>query len=323
MKRLVSIIVPIYNVEPYLDKCIDSLLNQTYASIEVILVDDGSPDKCPYICDAYAKEDCRIKVIHKKNGGLSSARNAGLDICNGDYIMFVDSDDWIALDLIEKMVAIMQKKNVQLVTCGRWMVDKDNEDKITSGQSEILTTEQAIKKSIFNDKVGIAAWGKLYKREILEKIYFPEGEIHEDVAIIYHVFNRCSSIYLMDYAGYYYRYNAEGLSKQPYSTKYDVVLKHVLENENLINTQYPKLQRYTATMVAQSCVDMLIKIIKTKKGYAKFEKQYDDYRYNLQMRSKQYALSIASEPKKLIWLFIFLVGNKKVTKLYEKIGIYK
>lgn len=322
-EELVSIIVPIYNVEPFLEKCVNSLLNQTYTNIEVILVDDGSPDECPDICDKYREEDHRVKVIHKKNGGLSSARNSGLKVCRGDYIMFVDSDDWIEVDLIEKMVKVMRNNPVQLVTCGRCVTDENYQEKIISGKSEILSVKEVIKKSIFNNEIGIAAWGKLYKRIILENIEFPEGEIHEDVAIIYHIFNKCSLIYVLDYAGYYYRYNADGISKQQYSKKYDVVLKHVLENEQLINTQYPELKRYTATMVSQSCVDMLIKIIKTEQGYVNFIKQYNDYRYNLKIRKTKYIISIISNPKMIIWLFIFLLGNRKMVKLYKKIGIYK
>ena len=162
-EELVSIIVPIYNVEPFLEKCVNSLLNQTYTNIEVILVDDGSPDECPDICDKYREEDHRVKVIHKKNGGLSSARNSGLKVCRGDYIMFVDSDDWIEVDLIEKMVKVMRNNPVQLVTCGRCVTDENYQEKIISGKSEILSVKEVIKKSIFNNEIGIAAWENYIK----------------------------------------------------------------------------------------------------------------------------------------------------------------
>lgn len=322
-EKLVSIIVPVYNVENFLEKCIDSLLNQSYSNIEIILVDDGSPDSFADICDKYSSLDSRVVTIHKKNGGLSSARNAGLRICKGAYIMFVDSDDWIAQDLIEKMVKEIQEHSVQLVTCGRCVVDGNIKKYITSGKNEMLSVEEVIKKSIFNDKIGIAAWGKLYERQILDQILFPEGEIHEDVAVIYNIFNRCSSIFVMNYAGYYYRYNSEGISKQSYSTKYDVVLKHVLDNERMINSKYPHLACYSATMVAQSCVDMLVKILKTEGGYETFNLQYNKYRDNLILRKREYIIFVISMPKRLIWSLIFLVGNKTWAKLYKKLGIYK
>ena len=123
MSDLVSIIVPIYGVEEYLSKCIDSIINQTYKNLEIILVDDGSPDKCPDICDAFEKKDERIKVIHKKNGGLSDARNAGIDTAHGDYIVFVDSDDWIENTMVEHLLFACKKYNVEMATCARYITD--------------------------------------------------------------------------------------------------------------------------------------------------------------------------------------------------------
>ena len=115
---LISIIVPVYNVEQYLSRCVDSLVNQTYHNIEIILVDDGSPDRSGEICDEYAKKDKRVKVIHQSNGGLSDARNTALDIAKGDYLMFVDSDDWIEPTMYEEMLSFMEKEQLDLVECG-------------------------------------------------------------------------------------------------------------------------------------------------------------------------------------------------------------
>ena len=125
MDEKVSIIVPVYNVEKYLDKCIESIVNQTYRNIEIILVDDGSPDKCPEICNEWAKKDDRIKVIHKENGGLSSARNAALEIAQGDYITFVDSDDWIENDMIQSMLTCAAKNDADIVCCGFYFDNVD------------------------------------------------------------------------------------------------------------------------------------------------------------------------------------------------------
>lgn len=321
-KNLVSVIVPIYNVEKYLKNCVDSILSQTYSNIELILVDDGSPDNSPVICDNYKNRDNRVKVIHKKNGGLSSARNAGLEICTGNYIMFVDSDDWIEKDLIERMIAIITNNPVELVTCGKYLDNGTNKKSITSKKSGILSVEEAIKDSIFDEKVGIAAWGKLYCRKIFDHIRFPEGEIHEDVAVIYHIFSECSRIYVLNYPGYYYRYNDGGISKQSYSKKYDIVLKHVLENEEFIINKYPKVALYGSAMVANTCVEMLIKIIRTDDGIINFDEQYHIYRNNLKNRFLIYIFSALLKPKKIMWALIFTFGDRNVSGLFRKIGIY-
>ena len=127
----VSIVVPIYNVEKYLEQCIDSIINQTLKEIEIILVDDGSPDNCPQICDDYVKKDSRIKVVHKTNGGLSSARNAGIEIATGDYIGFVDSDDYIELDMYEKMYNIAIENNVDFVMSDYYSVSNEGKVRAT------------------------------------------------------------------------------------------------------------------------------------------------------------------------------------------------
>ena len=145
MSELVSIIVPIYGVDEYLNKCIDSIVNQTYKNIEIILVDDGSPDKCPQICDAFSQKDKRIKVIHKKNGGLSEARNVGIDHANGEYFIFVDSDDWIENTMVEHLLSICKKYDVELATCARYITDGRSTNTIVfDGPERVYTAEGAL-----------------------------------------------------------------------------------------------------------------------------------------------------------------------------------
>ena len=131
----ISIIVPVYKVEKYLDKCVNSIVGQTYKNLEIILVDDGSPDNCPAMCDEWAQKDSRIKVIHKKNGGLSSARNAGLDACTGDYIGFVDSDDWIEPDMYEYLLNIGMKNNADVSRC-EFVIEAENSDITVDSQND-------------------------------------------------------------------------------------------------------------------------------------------------------------------------------------------
>lgn len=198
---MVSVIVPIYNVEKYLKRCIDSILNQTYKNLEIILVDDGSPDKCPQICDEYAKEDDRIIVIHNKNGGVSSARNAGLDIARGKYIGFVDPDDYINYDMYSAMVNEMDNFACDAVICGFCQVS-EKENKIIrkeSLQSKVLSVEECFKELFSFSGLDIkpVVWNKLFKRDIISDLRFCEYiEISEDLLFCVEYLLRCDKIAL-------------------------------------------------------------------------------------------------------------------------------
>ena len=195
--ELISVIVPVYNVEKYLRRCIDSILAQTYTNLEIILVDDGSPDNCPAICDEYAEKDSRIKVIHQQNGGLSAARNAGLDIATGDYIGFVDSDDYISFEMYEKLLNILMESNSDLSICGMAYYDEnskciDQECPLTDRTFSNLEIYGELQKELYWFYVN--ACPKLYKRFIFEDIRFPIGKLYEDNCIVHYIFQKCNSI---------------------------------------------------------------------------------------------------------------------------------
>lgn len=202
---LITLIVPVYKVEPYLKRCLDSIINQTYKNLEIILVDDGSPDNCGIICDEYASKDKRIKVIHKENGGLSSARNTGLDIAQGEYISFIDSDDTISIDMIEYLYKLLNKNDADISIClhtivrgsKRWISYK----KIKEG---VITGKECIKKLLYNDGVDTSAWAKLYKRTLFNKIRYPNGKLFEDIATTYKLFIKATSIVLGKESKYNY-----------------------------------------------------------------------------------------------------------------------
>ena len=180
-KPLVSIIVPIYKVEPYLRRCLDSIVNQTYTNLEIILVDDGSPDRCPAICDEYAAKDNRIVVIHKENGGLSDARNAGLNICKGDYVSFVDSDDWVEKDYISTLENLAKKNNADISVGNHQTFSIENHFFPTDVLEEGVFNNQYIINQIFTKRNQFKiAWGKLFKSHTLKKLKFPYGKKHED-----------------------------------------------------------------------------------------------------------------------------------------------
>ena len=204
---LISIIVPIYKVEDYIRKCVDSILNQTYKNLEIILVDDGSPDNCGSICEEYSLKDKRIKVIHKKNGGLSSARNAGLDIASGEYIGFIDSDDWIESDMYESLYNALMKYNADISVCGRYIVKENRITTISDTEkAEVFTRREALAELVLDEYSGMKnfAWDKLYKKELFENIRYPEGKYFEDIFTTYKLFSISNKIVDIKSPKYYY-----------------------------------------------------------------------------------------------------------------------
>lgn len=187
----ISVIIPVYNVEKYLVKCIDSVINQTYTNLEIILVDDGSPDRCPQICDEYAKKDKRIRVIHKANGGLSDARNAGIDVADGEYICFLDGDDYIAPNMYEKLYTAIKKNNADMSICNFCYVDEngnilDKENMEYPIKDEYISGRKVLEEKLMelNRHYWVVAWNKLYRHEIFERCRYPVGKIHEDEYVL-------------------------------------------------------------------------------------------------------------------------------------------
>lgn len=207
MNGLVSIIVPIYKVERYIKKCVHSIICQTYKNIEIILVDDGSPDNCPAICDEFAKTDDRIKVIHKENGGLSSARNAGLDVANGEYICFIDSDDYVESMYIEKMYNRITKDKSDIAICEYYRVDECGNllpHKIFE-KNLIIDTDLFWKYLCTTYNVYfVVSWNKLYKSNLWSCTRFKEGKINEDVFVVKDIISKCNRISTLTDQLYYY-----------------------------------------------------------------------------------------------------------------------
>ena len=224
MNELISIIVPVYKVERYLEKCIKSLINQTYQNIEIILVDDGSTDNCPQICDDFATKDKRIRVIHKANGGLSSARNVGLDAAKGEYISFIDSDDYVAADMIERAYSAMVAQDAELCIFGiKWIYENGTAyDKVVPSPicDETLTKSQALDKLCRSDYFYyVTAQNKMYKRTIFNNIRFPEGKIHEDEFTVHHIFDSCLKIVSIKEELYYYVQRENSIMHSGFSIK--------------------------------------------------------------------------------------------------------
>lgn len=210
----VSVIVPVYNVRDYLDRCVESILSQTFKDLELILVDDGSTDGSGRMCDSYSDE--RIRVVHKGNGGLSSARNAGLDICSGERIMFVDSDDLISPYCLEIMTLAAEKTGADLVQCGNDRVRGrdavteagDVRGPVSGESSEILSGRDWLLRKDFK----VMAWGKLYRSELFRDIRFPEGRYNEDYAIMYRLVYPLERVALVDECLYHYTVREDSIT---------------------------------------------------------------------------------------------------------------
>lgn len=200
---LISVIVPVYRVEEFLRKCVLSVAGQTYRNLEIWLVDDGSPDRCGLICDEMAQDDPRIRVIHKANGGLSSARNAALDVARGEYYMFVDSDDWVEPCFCEKALEMVQREGVRLASFGFWVAEQGKDGEVRRKSARVATEEkhmtgsEAIRSLLrYEDAIYNYSMNKIYHRNLFEGVRYPEGRIFEDNAVTYLLLHRAGEIYV-------------------------------------------------------------------------------------------------------------------------------
>ena len=203
--ELISIIIPVYKVEKYLEKCINSIIGQTYTNLQIILVDDGSPDNSGKICDKYAKEDSRIEVIHKSNGGLSEARNRGIEIAKGKYIGFVDSDDYIKEDMYEVLYNLIKKFQADVSICNLYDVigDEKNIRNINEGIKEYNRID-ILKEVLMDKNIQSYAWNKLYKKELFANIKYPIGRKYEDIGTTFYVLEQCKKVVVTGSAEYFY-----------------------------------------------------------------------------------------------------------------------
>ena len=218
--ELISVIVPVYNVESYVAECIESIQNQTYMNLEIILVDDGSKDMSGDICDQYAAYDERIKVIHQENGGLSAARNTGIEAANGDYISFVDSDDYIGLTLFEDMLQLLKEYDLDIIEFTAFR-DKSGDiiEGCNDGQLEIYSKEDALRLAMHD--CFVAAWSKLYKRSAIGDVRFPVGRKFEDTATSYLYVANANRVGHINRCYYYYRLNPNSITQ---TSRWDFVL---------------------------------------------------------------------------------------------------
>ena len=236
----ISIVVPVYNVEKYLEKCIGSIINQEYKNIEIILVNDGSTDNSLKICNEYKQQDKRIMVIDKENGGLSDARNAGIEKSTGDYIMFIDSDDWIYCNMVGRLYTLITESNACIAQCDFIKVCNDenvcfnNENK----NIKVMDNREAL-LSIYENRgiKSIVTWNKIYKKKLFDDIRFPKGKIHEDEFTTYRLFDKCKKVIDTNEIMYYYRQREGSIMKSNFSIKRLDAIEAIKERIDYFNNK--------------------------------------------------------------------------------------
>lgn len=261
--NIITIILPIYNVAQFLPQCLDSVINQTYQNLEIILVNDGSTDSCPQICEDFALKDNRIKLIHKKNGGLSDARNAGLVEASGNFISFVDSDDILSIHFCEKLLKTLLVNDADIAECDFLCFEEDQDlEKFASNpeeNTEVFETEVAL-ELLMNENLKQMVWNKLYRREVVGDLQFPVGKINEDEFWTYKVFGNSKKVVKITDILYFYRQQTESIMGKQYSLKRLDGLQGLEERIGYMSKNFPKLENSAIRIFCTGSMDHYVKI---------------------------------------------------------------
>lgn len=263
MGELISVIVPVYNVEAYLEKCVTSIINQTYREIEIILIDDGSTDSSGILCDKLARQDTRIRVNHKKNGGLSEARNYGIDMARGEYLSFIDSDDYIESSMLQMLIYNLHKYNADISVCAYKMEYPNKSVDIKEGHVvRIYSKDQAFQVLLHKNNIGVISWNKLYKSNLFQDIRYPVGQHFEDINTTYKLIAKTNKVVYMPKVFYHYVQRVNSIN--------GVNFKKINFNKKLYDMEFAtdELLRYVeknCTEVKQEvsigCCDYYLRII--------------------------------------------------------------
>lgn len=245
---MITVIVPVYNVQKYLERCVKSLLKQKYKDLEIILVDDGSTDLSGKMCDEYAERYSQIRVIHKENGGLSSARNAGIEQAKGEFLSFIDSDDWVSEEYFSYLYTLMQQNEADISECDFKYIDDGGKlynSPHDNGECIVYTAKQAIKNLLLGNYIVTSATGKLYRRELFFQLRYPEGEIYEDISVTYEAILRSKKVAFGCRAHYYYYLRSGSISNSAFSPKRMEAMQHLQYAVGKVNETYPDMKRET------------------------------------------------------------------------------
>lgn len=323
MNDLISVIVPVYNFQDCLKRCVDSILEQTYINLELILVDDGSQDESGNICDQYKASDHRVKVLHKKNGGTSEARNYGLELAAGDYISFVDGDDFIEPDFYESLYNLITKYNKDIAMVSYQQVKKDRIiPQATSGKVAVIDREMAVQELLLDNTIQNYVWNKLYKRELFKTIRFPVGVVYDDINIMYELFRESNGVVYQETVKYNYCIRDTGVIKTNSHKKREDALLSIEKRFNDVEVDFPSLHKYNAFAYVLWMIRIYTFTVR-ENGY-----DYEFIRKRLPLLQKLYEenkllLINQLKPKKRIVLFVMLWDIDKGKEILECIDSIK
>lgn len=314
MNPIISIIVPVYKVETYLNKCIDSILNQTFEDFELILVNDGSPDKCGEICEEYAKKDSRIRVFHKENGGQATARNFGIDVARGEYIGFVDSDDYIEPEMYEVLYNMCINDNCDMVNCSSKIYFKNHIKVNGNGEKVIHSKREAMRVVIEGLLYDECLWSKLVKKSLLKDLRMPIGIIYEDTAFVYKIVDKCERVGYIGLPMYnYIKREDSTMDRAVKDIRMDAILVYK-EMYKFVKNKYPDIADIVMLKLSNTCISIMNTIIKQDEfniyinKYIEVSKVLNKNFYN-NMKSKNYHRNEK----------ILLLANKINPMLYKKL----
>ena len=311
---LISVIVPVYNVEAYLGHCVDSILAQTYSNLEVILVDDGTKDSSGQICDEYARKDSRVRVIHKQNGGLSSARNAGIDVAQGTYFAFVDSDDWIEPDTYSHMLARALEYDVKLVCAGRYDVDGETGERtlgLCPEKEEVISGTELVRRIFRWENVDSAAWDKLYHRSLFREIRYPLGKICEDVPTTYRIALDAGRVVMCNKPVVNYLHRPGSITTSSLSEKTFHFAEHTAFIYPYIQAHCPEIQKEARYLRVRALAYSVLTVeLAGKEAKKNFARQYREQKKEL----RKHTLFLLTSP--------FFDNKERITNLLLAYGGY-
>ena len=325
--ELISIVVPIYNVEKYLKECVDSILTQTYQNLEIILVDDGSTDNSGKICNEYLNKDSRIKVFHKSNGGLSDARNYGIKQSNGKYIQFTDSDDFLDKDMIKILYNDVKENNSDVSICSFYSLKEGIIFTDATYEKKSFSRDEAIKVNLLDKEIRNYAWNKLYRKSIFDSVQYPKGKLFEDIPTLPRIFLQSSKISIIDIPLYYYRQRSDSILHKKTKKSEFAYLDAVEEISNEIRTVDSKFEKYCDYAIANS-------ILNTYNDIA-FNGMYElfnedkiincyDTLVNIFKKDETFIINNSTNIKKMHYYYLltdrerYLKDNKKLIQLYPE-----
>lgn len=324
---LISIIVPVYKVEKYLKRCVDSILTQTYQNMEIILVDDGSPDNCGAICDRYKETDNRVVVIHKRNGGLSDARNVAIPLAKGEYISFIDSDDWISSYYVEHLYEAVAKCDADIgiswfenVFEGKALQSKPEE---LLSNYECLTAEECLKKLLYQNGVEVCAWGKLYKTPLIKNLRYPVGKLYEDIPVTYEAVKQSKKIAVIGNVDYYYFQRTDSIQNIAFNVRKMDGIEHCYNMMKAVEADFPELKNAAECRYFSTVCNILFQIKDDK--HESIRQPLSGYCFNASnSETMQDVLSFVKRKFKGLWFpyVLWMVVFSLLHNVFIKTGIY-